>query len=261
MARRTSRPTRSVRRSGPIGKPVPEHHRVVDVGRARDALLDHADRLEPDREPEPAAREAGRVRDLDRLLADPFGPRPRACRASPGRSSGPRTSSTSWDAGTGLKKCIPTKPLAVARARGQRRDRDRARVRRDDRLAARRPPRSPASTRCLSAASSGTASTTSAAPASAPRSGDGERCEHGAGVGDVPALLGPRAATPRSPPRPRRRGRRRPRPRRPPHPLSRTRARSRPPWSRRRRRRSVPRARPRAVMLRTFMTDRKWSVK
>ena len=35
------------------------------------------DRFEPDREPEAAAGEAGRVRDLDGLLADPLGPRPR----------------------------------------------------------------------------------------------------------------------------------------------------------------------------------------
>ena len=47
----------------------------------------------------------------------------------------PRTSSTSGITGTGLKKCIPTKRAATLRrdGRGERVDRDRARVRGEDR--------------------------------------------------------------------------------------------------------------------------------
>ena len=38
--------------------PVAEHHGGVDVGRGGHPLLEHPHRLEGDRDPEPAAREA-----------------------------------------------------------------------------------------------------------------------------------------------------------------------------------------------------------
>src|SRR5690606_24882116 len=48
---------------------VAELHRGVDIGRRRDALLHHANRLEPEHEAEPARREARAVLHRDRRLA------------------------------------------------------------------------------------------------------------------------------------------------------------------------------------------------
>src|SRR5947209_11125790 len=53
----------------PHGMAVPEDHALVDVRRAGHALLQHADRLQAEGHAEAAGGEAGRVADLDALLA------------------------------------------------------------------------------------------------------------------------------------------------------------------------------------------------
>ena len=59
---------------GAHGVAVAEDHALVDVGGAGHALLQHADGLQPEADAEPAGGEAGRVADLDALLAQPGDP-------------------------------------------------------------------------------------------------------------------------------------------------------------------------------------------
>jgi hypothetical protein len=81
--------------------------RALDVLRRPDALLDHADRLQADGDAEPAGGEAGRVGDLDGLLAGQGG-EPVGRGESLGAVAGPLTTSIRAEEGTGLKKCMPT---------------------------------------------------------------------------------------------------------------------------------------------------------
>ena len=85
---------------------VAEHHALVDVGGGGDPLLQHADRLEAEGDAEAAGGEAGRVPDLDALLAQPRDPPAGVVDGSPAVPA-PTTSSTSAESGTGLKKCMP----------------------------------------------------------------------------------------------------------------------------------------------------------
>ena len=94
-------------------------------------------------------------------------------RGSPPRSSSavalPRISSISGITGTGLKKCIPTNRARRGSRDGRRErvDRDRGRVRGEDRAGRGDPRRARPTARALTAGSSNTASTTRSASAAA----------------------------------------------------------------------------------------------
>ena len=107
----------------------------VDVLGRAEALLEGAHRLGEERHQDPVDDEPGPVRRHDDLLAE----RGRTARGSPPRSRRPcrwpRMSSISGMTGTGLKKCMPDEPAAplLRDGLGQAVDRDRRRVRGEDR--------------------------------------------------------------------------------------------------------------------------------
>ena len=142
---------------------VAELHRLVDVLGARDALLDHADRLEPEDEAQAARREARRVLHDDHGLAHALADAPRRVDDRVGVVASVRTISSSFIMWTGLKKCMPTTRSGARLACRDLRDGQRGRVRREDRVSRRAAGRASRRSRCLSSRLSGTASTTRSA--------------------------------------------------------------------------------------------------
>ena len=222
----TSSPMKSASSSGPIGWLSPIFAPVSMSSARADALLEGPHRLGEERHQHPVDDEARPVgRDDDAACRD----RRRGRGSSSAVASDvavPRTSSTSGMTGTGLKKCIPTKRAAARRAdgRGQRVDRDRARVRGEDRAGRRDAGRARDQNRRLTSTSSKIASTT--------RSGVGgvaPRSSVGADPGERRvARRRPRGGPSRPPARGcRRSGRDRPRPGRGPARRARRRGRSR----------------------------------
>ena len=129
-------------------------HRVVEadpragidvLGRA-DPLLERPHRLGEERHQDPVDDEPRPVGRDDDLLAELAGRAPRTASTVSSDVAWPRISSTSGMTGTGLKKCIPRNRSRARRTDrlGQAVDRDRARVRGEDRVRAARAGRAPA---------------------------------------------------------------------------------------------------------------------
>ena len=135
IPRQTSRPMKSASSSGPIGWLSPTRAPASMSSARADALLEGAHRLGEERHQDPVDDEARPVGRDDDLLAELGGERADGVgrRVASSRSRG--SSSTSGMTGTGLKKCIPTNRArrASPTAAAQAVDRDRARVRGEDR--------------------------------------------------------------------------------------------------------------------------------
>ena len=131
MPSRTSRPDHVGESQRAHRVLVAERHRRVDVLGRGDAVLDHADRLEAERDAEPEEAKPGASVDDDRGLADRAAPTRGPRSTSAPSVASPRTISTSVDAGTGLKKCRPRKRAGRSSSAGELVDRDRRGVRRE----------------------------------------------------------------------------------------------------------------------------------
>ena len=114
MPRRTSSPTRSVRRERSHRVVVAELHRAVDVRRAGDALLEHADRFQSDRDAEARRGESGRIADDDRALAHLLRDRAHLLDRLVARSAR-RARSPSASSRAGIEEVQPDHPLGPLR--------------------------------------------------------------------------------------------------------------------------------------------------
>ena len=133
--RTTSRPTKSASSSGPIGWFSPTFAPVSMSSAVAVLLLEHPHRLGQERHQDPIDDEPGPVGRDDQLLAELAGElADRRSVSSVGRE--PRMSSTSGITGHRAGRSASRRTARAARARPPRPagDRDRARVRREDRI-------------------------------------------------------------------------------------------------------------------------------
>ena len=129
IATQVSRPIRSASASGPSGCAKPELRDRVDRLGLGDAVVQRPDGLVDERHQDPVRDEAREVVGDGRRLAELDAPAAVIASAVSSEVSLPRTTSTSFSTGTGLKKCMPITRSGRAVAAASVRDRDRRGVR------------------------------------------------------------------------------------------------------------------------------------